>query len=79
MNTLLSIHEHAHGSLFGEIMHDVFLHGLLDTLKIIPFLFLTYLLMEFIEHKAEDKTKRFMERSGVLGPLVGGAFGAVPQ
>lgn len=79
MNTLLTLTHHAHSGIFEKIMHDVFLHGLLDTLKTIPFLFFTYLLMEFIEHKAADKTKSFMERAGVLGPLVGGAFGAIPQ
>ena len=55
------------------------LHSLLDTLKVIPFLFLTYLLMEFIEHRASDKVGAFMKKSGPLGPLVGAALGAVPQ
>lgn len=70
------LHTHA-----GEVswLEEIFLHGLLDTLKIIPFLFLTYLLMEFIEHKAGDKAERFMKRAGVFAPLVGGALGAVPQ
>ncbi len=73
-----------HAHLSGEIsltsfLSEVILDGLLDTLKIIPFLFLTYLLMEFIEHKASEKMLLFMKRSGSLGPLVGGALGAVPQ
>ena len=62
-----------------EILHDVFLHGIIDTLPIIPFLFLTYLLMEFIEHKASDKTTAFLKRSGPFGPLIGGTLGIVPQ
>ena len=62
-----------------EFLHEVFLHGLLDTLPIIPFLFLTYLLMEFIEHKASDKTTAFLKRSGPFGPLIGGTLGIVPQ
>ncbi len=73
---------HAHtegGSLFENILTEIFWHGLLDTLKIIPFLFLTYLLMEFIEHKAEDKAERFMKKAGPLAPAVGGILGAVPQ
>ncbi len=67
------------GSLFESMMREILLHGVLDTLKIIPFLFLTYLLMEFIEHKAEDKAERFMQKAGVFAPIVGGALGAVPQ
>ncbi len=69
-------HEH---TLFEGLLDEVLLHGVLDTLKLIPFLFLTYLLMEFIEHKAQDKTREFMKRAGALAPLAGGALGAVPQ
>ncbi len=78
MNTLLHTHG-AHGSIWLGVLDEVLLHGFLDTLKLIPFLFLTYLLMEFIEHKAEDKTRAFMKKAGALGPLVGGSLGAVPQ
>lgn len=65
--------------VFTKILKGVLLEGFLDTLKIIPFLFLTYLIMEFIEHKASDKTRAFMERSGAFGPAVGGLVGIVPQ
>ncbi|MBR2650841.1 MAG: arsenic efflux protein [Clostridia bacterium] len=64
---------------FGEFIDEVILHGLIELLKIIPFLFLTYLLMEFIEHKAGDKTAALMKRGGGLGPLIGGAVGLLPQ
>ena len=60
-------------------MWDVILDTLIDNLKLIPFLFLTYLLLEFIEHKAKEKTEDIMRRSGALGPIIGGALGAVPQ
>ncbi len=63
----------------AEFLEEVLWHGLLDTLKIIPFLLLTYILMELIEHKASDKARAFMEHAGVLGPLAGGVLGAVPQ
>ena len=66
----------------GEAAHwaeEIFLHGLLDTLTIIPFLFLTYLLMEFIEHRAGEKAEDFMKKAGVFAPVVGGLLGAVPQ
>lgn len=64
---------------FGEFLDEVILHGFIDTLKLVLFLFLTYLLMEFIEHKAQDKATKLMKRAGMLGPIAGGIFGAVPQ
>ncbi len=70
---------HAHVEEGSHWFREIFLHGLLETLKILPFLFLTYLLMEFIEHKAGEKAERFMQRAGVFAPVVGGALGAVPQ
>ena len=69
------LHTHSAGGFFGEVILD----GVLDTLKIVPFLFLTYLLMEFIEHRAGDKAESFMKRAGAFAPVVGGALGAVPQ
>ena len=73
---------HTHGGAEAGILaflEEVLLHGVIDTLKLIPFLFLTYLLMEYIEHRAEEKAERFMSRAGSLGPLIGGTLGAVPQ
>lgn len=60
-------------------MIDVLLDTLIDSLKLLPFLFVTYLLLEFIEHKAKEKTERLMEKSGFFGPLLGGLLGVVPQ
>jgi hypothetical protein len=76
------LHSHtdtAHATLFEGLLHEVLLDALIDTLKIIPFLFLTYLLMEFIEHKASGKTVALLERSGKAGPLIGGILGVLPQ
>lgn len=61
-----------------ELLH-VLEHSFIDTLKLVPFLFLTYLLMEFIEHRTSDKAKNIIHKSGKLGPLFGGLLGAVPQ
>lgn len=72
------LHTHAEGEM-AHWVTEIFLHGLLDTLKIIPFLFLTYLLMEFIEHRAGEKAEGFMKRAGVFAPAIGGALGAIPQ
>ncbi len=66
----------------NELWHfvgHVLWHGFLDTVKLLPFLFLTYLLMEFLEHRSGDLTERLLRRSGKIGPLVGGLLGAVPQ
>lgn len=74
------LHAHTESSLsLSSFLREVLLEGFLDTLNIIPFLFLTYLLMEYIEHKASDKLDAFMKKSGSLGPAVGSALGAVPQ
>ena len=60
-------------------MLDVILDTLLDTAKLLPFLFLAYLLMEFLEHRSGDRVSRWLSRSGNVGPLVGGMLGIVPQ
>ncbi len=60
------------------ILHSL-LHSLEDTLRLLPFLFLTYLLMEFLEHKSGDAAARWLRGSGRIGPLLGGALGVVPQ
>lgn len=54
-------------------------HTVLDTVKLVPFLFLAYLLMEFLEHKAGGAAERWLRGSGKIGPLLGGALGVLPQ
>lgn len=51
----------------------------IDSLKLLPFLFITYLIMELIEHKAGDKTTNVIKKAGKFGPIIGGLLGAVPQ
>ena len=60
-------------------MIDVLIDTLLDALKLLPFLFATYLLMEFIEHKAGEKSEIIIRRAGRLGPALGALLGLVPQ
>ncbi|MBQ3013586.1 MAG: arsenic efflux protein [Clostridia bacterium] len=64
---------------FFHILGHSAWHTLIDTAKIVPFLFLTYLLMEFLEHKAGGAPERWLRTSGKIGPLVGGALGVLPQ
>lgn len=60
-------------------MTDALLDALWDTLKLIPFLFLTYLVMEYLEHKAARRTQNLIRRAGNAGPLLGAAAGLFPQ
>ena len=61
-----------------HVLH-ILAHGTLDSLKLLPFLFVTYLLMELLEHKAGDRVQRAIARAGKAGPAIGGALGLVPQ
>ncbi len=54
-------------------------HSVFDSLKLVPFLFLTYLIMEWLEHKASDKTESMIRKAGKWGPVPGGILGVVPQ
>lgn len=61
-----------------EILHEI-LHALIETLKTVPFLFLAYLLMEYIEHKASEKMEASLKKIGNAGPVIGSALGCIPQ
>lgn len=58
---------------------DILMDVLIDGIKIIPFLFIAFLLIEFIEHKFSKKTVKAISKSGKFGPLVGSLVGAFPQ
>jgi len=60
-------------------MLEIIEHTLKDSIKLIPFLFVTYLLMEFLEHKTSSKINKTIKKSGKYGPLVGGVLGLLPQ
>lgn len=60
-------------------MLDILLDTIIDSARLIPFLFLTYLVMEYLEHRTAGKAQEVMKKGGRLGPLLGGALGAVPQ
>lgn len=60
-------------------MLDIILDAVLDTVKLVPFLFLTYLAMEYLEHKTSTKILLAVQKAGNFGPLIGGVLGAVPQ
>lgn len=62
-----------------EMIIDAFMDALIDTLKLIPFLFVTYMAMEYLEHKTEKSTTQMLEKAGRFGPFIGGAAGMLPQ
>ena len=62
-----------------DILLDTLLHTLEETLNLIPFLFIAFIIIEFIEHKLSDKNEKALKKAGKLGPLVGSLLGLVPQ
>jgi len=58
---------------------DAFLDTVLDSLKLLPFLFAAYLAIEIIEDRAEEKTVALIHRAGRWGPVLGAMLGVVPQ
>lgn len=62
-----------------DALFDAILDAVFDSLKILPFLFVTYLIMEYLESHTEDRVRDLVKRAGWMGPFWGGLLGAVPQ
>lgn len=60
-------------------MVSVLIDAFIDTLKLIPYLFLTFLILEFLEHKISQKMQSKLFKYKKIGPLVGGVMGGFPQ
>ena len=60
-------------------MLDVIYDTLIDSFKLLPFLFLTFLLIELFEHKLDEKSKNSISKAGKFGPIIGSFLGIVPQ
>ena len=54
-------------------------HALEDTLALVPFLFVTYIALEALEHAAGTRANAVVRRAGAAGPVVGALLGVVPQ
>lgn len=76
------LHSHLHTDLSAFSFDNIFntvSHSVIDTLKILPFLFVAFLVIEFLEHKAQDKVKHLFTRTGAFGPFIGTLLGCIPQ
>lgn len=60
-------------------MQDVIIDTVIDSLKLLPFLFVAFLIIEFTEHKLSAKSKKYIEKSGKYGPIIGAILGIFPQ
>lgn len=60
-------------------MLDIILDTLIDSIKLLSFLFVTYLILEYLEHKTGGKAQNVIKKSGKFGPAIGSLLGIVPQ
>ena len=60
-------------------MKEIIIDTIIDALKLLPFLFITFVLLEYMEHKTSNHTKKIVEKSGKLGPIIGSFLGIFPQ
>ena len=64
-------------------MADIFLDSLMDTIKdtasMVPFLFITYLAMEWLERRTEEQSVQLLSRVGRFGHVIGAGLGLIPQ
>jgi len=55
------------------------IHSFLDSLNLLPFLFLMYLLVEYFEHKNNGHLQGIFTKAKGMGPLLGATLGTIPQ
>ncbi len=60
-----------------EFLEEVILDTLIDGVKLLPFLFVAFLIIELLEHKLDSK--KIVSKSGKFGPFIGSILGAAPQ
>ena len=60
-------------------MKDIVIDTLIDGLKLIPFLFIAFLIIELIEHKLSNRNKDLITKTGKFGPMFGSVLGMFPQ
>ena len=60
-------------------MKEIILDTLIDAVKILPFLLIAFLLIEYVEHKLDKKTQKLISKSDKFGPVIGSVLGLIPQ
>ncbi|MBR3116820.1 MAG: arsenic efflux protein [Bacilli bacterium] len=60
-------------------MLDCLMDGLIDTLKLLPYLLVTFIILELLEHKLKGNNEKLLKKNKKFGPAVGGLLGALPQ
>lgn len=60
-------------------MIDIIIDTIIDVLKLIPFLFIAFLIIEVLEHKLTNKNKNIITKSKKFGPIIGALLGIIPQ
>ena len=58
---------------------DVFMDALIDTVKMLPFLYLACLAIEAIEHSHGDRIEQALAGGGRWGCAAGAVLGCIPQ
>ena len=62
-----------------EMLLDVIIDTCLDCLKMLPFLFVAFLMIEALEHYSREFTAKLLAKVVKAGPIVGAIAGCVPQ
>lgn len=65
--------------MFFKVGMDILVDSLYETLSLFPYLYLTYLLMEYLEHKMSRRNQIYIRKAGQYGSIVGGFLGLIPQ
>lgn len=60
-------------------MEGIIIDTLLDTVKLVPFLFVAFLIIEYVEHKLSNKSETIIKKGGKFAPFLGSLLGLIPQ
>ncbi len=60
-------------------MQDYLMDGLIDTIKLLPYLLITFIFLEIIEHKFSHRNEKLLKANKKMGPIIGGLLGSLPQ
>lgn len=60
-------------------MQECLMDGIIDTIKLLPYLLITFVLLELLEHKLSKKSEKVLAKNKKYGPVIGAILGALPQ